>query len=92
MARKPKFTLYAIPATTIEAMRVEEVLDMLRYDGATVQSNPPDGHYLFRIDDPFRQPNVARWASFGVKDVFVVDPDMPRVIERPYHLIAGRAW
>lgn len=81
MAR-PKFVLYAIPRQQVEALGVEELLDMLRYDGATVESNPPSGHYLFRIDGGYKQPEVRRWRSFGVKDVIIMDTDFPRDIER----------
>lgn len=95
MARKPKFILYAIPRSVIEGMYVEDLLDMLRYDGATVQSNPPDGHYLFRIEGGYKHPAVDRWRSFGVKDVFVVDEDRPREVQYPYmetNLAVARGW
>lgn len=42
---------------------------MLRYDGATVESNAPPGYYLFR-SEAGGAPHVARWRSFGI----LVDP------------------
>lgn len=65
MARKPEVHFYTVPRADIEKMAVEDVLDMLRYDGAQVISNAPEGFYLFRVEG--KEPEVARWRSFGVK-------------------------
>lgn len=60
---------------------VAGVLDMLRYDGATVECNAPAGYYLLAAPNP---PAVARWASFGVKLAYV----QARATEDPdYHLV-----
>lgn len=39
-------------------------LDVLRYDGARVLANPPDGFYLFESEFA---PNLERLQSYGVK-------------------------
>lgn len=41
----------------------EGLMDMLRYDGATVENNAPDGYWLLSSENP---PGVARWKSFGI--------------------------
>ncbi len=40
--------------------RGRDVLDMLRYDRAIVESNPPAGFYLF---SSLREPTAARWVT-----------------------------
>ena len=44
---------------------VEGVLDMLRYDGARIESNAPDGYWLLSCLGNY--PVVARWKSFGIR-------------------------
>lgn len=66
---KPKYTWFAIPRETIDAAGVATVLDNLRYDAAVVESNPPEGMYLFRSEAP-RAPTVDRWRSHGIR----IDP------------------
>lgn len=67
MARKPEVYHYTIPRADVESMPVFDMLDMLRYEGATVESNAPDGYYLFRVEG--KEPEVRRWRSFGITSV-----------------------
>ena len=90
MPRKPLFALFAIPREQVEGMGVEELLDMLRYDGAVPQSNAPEGHYLFRAEGKY-MPEHRRWASMGVRDLILMDPDYPRDVSHGSPLIAARA-
>lgn len=55
---------YTASTVAIDRMGTRALMDMLRYDGARVLSNPPEGTYLFESDTP---PSAGRWASFGVK-------------------------
>jgi hypothetical protein len=64
MPRAKAATYYVIPRATLDDLGVHSTLDMLRYDGATVECNPPDGYYLLRCEG--RGPCVERWSSFGV--------------------------
>lgn len=58
---------WIIPRATLDDMDVPSVLDMLRYDSAVVQSNPPDGFYMFKRDGELAcGPNVERLRSRGV--------------------------
>ena len=41
----------------------EGLIDMLRYDGATVESNAPEGKYLLACP---HTPTTERWVSFGL--------------------------
>jgi hypothetical protein len=43
---------------------MEGVLDMLRYDGARVENNAPEGYWLLSSET---HPEVARWRSSGIK-------------------------
>lgn len=70
--KTPKRFWYTIPRADLESLAVEDVLDMLRYDGATVHSNPPDGFYLFSSE---LGPVIDRWRSFGIGTVDLIDPD-----------------
>lgn len=61
---------------------ISGILDMLRYDHATVEPNPPRGFYLLASPGP---PTVARWASFGVKVAYVparATEDSPHELSR----------
>ena len=51
-------------SATFGGAGVEGVLDMLRYDGALVESNAPAGYWLLSAES---HPEVARWRSFGIK-------------------------
>lgn len=61
---KPKEFFYIIERAKLDELGVAVVLDMLRYDGAAVECNAPDGYYLFRIEG--HGPHLARWQSFGI--------------------------
>ena len=41
------------------------LMDMLRYDGATVECNAPTGFWM--LSKPNTPPTRERWASFGIK-------------------------
>jgi len=49
----------------LNELPVPEVLDMLRYDVARVESNAPPGFYLLS-SAAFAAPHADRWASFGI--------------------------
>jgi hypothetical protein len=64
---KRKEFFYAIPKHVIHELGIAPVLDMLRYDGATIECNAPEGWYLFRIEG--HGPHRERWTSFGVTNI-----------------------
>lgn len=90
MPRTPRPVLFAIPVDQLRELDIDSLLDMLRYDGAEVVSNPPDGHYLFRKDSG-AMPTAARWASFGIKDLVVLDEHYPRDINHGMVLLSSQA-
>lgn len=59
-----------------------DVLDMLRYDGATVVSNAPEGTYLFRVEG--HEPEVRRWQSFGVTTLRQFDATLWKTSDEPF--------
>jgi hypothetical protein len=63
---KVKESYYLISREDVDRMDVSHLLDMLRYDGAKVECNPPDGYYLFKTQN-FSGPCVERWKSFGIR-------------------------
>lgn len=70
MARaKTRTIYYAIKRDKLQDEPVFAVLDMLRYDGAVVECNPPDGYWMFsitRTDGAWPSVHHDRWASFGI--------------------------
>lgn len=64
--RQPPHVYYLIPRTAIEHLPVNAVLDMLRFDAATIECNAPPGFYLLSNT---HGPERARWASFGVSTI-----------------------
>lgn len=63
MARKEKRIYFLIKTTLLEEMIPRDLLDMLRYDHAVIESNPPPGFYLLSSE---RYPTEARWKVFHV--------------------------
>jgi hypothetical protein len=63
-------------------------LDALRYDGARVESNAPEGYYLFSTDAETHHqgPVLARLASHGLGPDWVCDRPMS------YDLASSDAW
>ena len=59
--RQTKRTFYRIERAILEKAPVSVVLDMLRYDHAVVEHNPPPGYYLLSCEG---SPCVERWRSF----------------------------
>lgn len=72
MARKTRETYYLIERRQLNALPADAVLDMLRYDGATVECGSPTGFYLLRTEG-LVGPHLARWRSFGVTVAFIAD-------------------
>ena len=68
MAKPIKRYFYLIERKTLNEADVSGVLDMLRYDHATVEPNPPAGYYMLAASGP---PEIRRWESFGIKIAFV---------------------
>ncbi|MCI0349878.1 MAG: hypothetical protein L0Z53_10675 [Acidobacteriales bacterium] len=64
---KTKRYWWLIERRHLEEQPVSNVLDMLRYDAAQVECNPPSDFYLFSSE---RTPTVERWASFGIQLAF----------------------
>jgi len=64
MPRLAKRIWFLIRRDHLDQRPVGSVLDMLRFDHATVESYPPEGFYLFAVD---HRPTLARWESFGIK-------------------------
>lgn len=81
---KPRTIYFGIPVHEVRSMGVDGALDMLRYDGARVESNPPPGYFLFsitRTDGNEPWPTVRRWESFGVKHLMVWKDGERRVLD-----------
>jgi len=64
---------YAARREAIDALSASEVMDMLRYDAARVECNPPDGFYVMSKAQAggYPPPTKARWESFGVRIALV---------------------
>lgn len=54
---------YTIERGQLNELGVSVVLDMLRYDGASVEHNAPSGYYLLSNE---HGPELGRWQSFGI--------------------------
>lgn len=65
---------YVARRESIDALTASDVMDMLRYDAARVECNPPDGLYLMSKlqSGGYPEPCAARWESFGVR-IYVID-------------------
>lgn len=66
---KSKTVYYAIRREKLADEPVAAVLDMLRYDGAIVECNPPSGYWMFsitRTDGAWPTVHYDRWQSFGI--------------------------
>jgi hypothetical protein len=88
MAKAKAATFYAIERAALHRLEVASVLDMLRYDGATIQCNAPLGFYLLRTEGS--GPELGRWRSFGVLiDARLVDRSEAVVKERCRALTAA---
>lgn len=73
---KQKRSYYLIEKAQLEDVArgcgISGVMDMLRFDGAKVECNAPNGFWLLSCEG---DPGVARWRSFGIKVVAVsTDP------------------
>ena len=55
---------YLLKRDDVQEMPIEAMMDMLRYDGARVHCNGPDGFWLLSTDG---EPCEARWKSFGIQ-------------------------
>lgn len=73
MAKIPKRWYWLVPRAQFDLISSWATLDILRYDGALVLHNPPDGFYLFEADADRHPhgPNEARLASFGIQPTWV---------------------
>ena len=67
--KKEKRYWFAARRDAIDALSAADVMDMLRYDSARVECNPPDGMYLMSKvqEGGYPPPTVDRWASFHVQ-------------------------
>lgn len=67
--KQPNRWWFAARRETIDAMSAADVMDMLRYDAARVECNPPEGLYLMSKAEAggYPQPEARRWESFGVR-------------------------
>jgi hypothetical protein len=77
---RTRTTYFAIPAEEVAALGVEALMDMLRYDGARVirrheaTEAHPRGLWVFAKEaEGYPEPTVGRWASFGVRTVYLMD-------------------
>lgn len=64
MPRPPLRHYFTIRRDVLESMQPRALLGMLRYDGAKIEGNAPNGEYLLSSDHP---PTIGRWRSFGVQ-------------------------
>lgn len=71
MAKPKAMVYYLISRRAVNDMPAGAVLDILRYDYARVESNAPDGYYLFSVDADRNGPTIERWKSYGLRVVFV---------------------
>jgi hypothetical protein len=65
---------YLIVREQFDKLTAHDALDALRYDGARVEHNPPDGFYLFSVEGNVggRGPNVERLRShFGLAPAWI---------------------
>lgn len=66
---KERTVYYAISRAQVNDAPAAAMLDMLRYDGARVESNSPNGYWLFsitRTDGSWPKVHSDRWRSFGL--------------------------
>lgn len=66
---KERTIYYAISRAQVNDAPAAAMLDMLRYDGARVENNSPNGYWLFSItrsDGASPIVHVERWRSFGL--------------------------
>lgn len=66
---KERTVYYCISREQVNDAPAAAMLDMLRYDGAKVESNSPKGYWLFsitRADGAWPTVHVDRWRSFGL--------------------------
>jgi hypothetical protein len=82
-AKIEKRWYWMIPTEAFTDTPAGLVIDILRYDGARVESNSPPGLYLFSSD---RAPNLDRLKSYHVQPIW--GPVGPA--GRDY--AAGQAW
>ena len=89
---KPRRAFYLVPRKPLDDLAERQglhvVLDMLRYDGAKVESdiNTP-GHYLFSTDYLPMHPALGRWRSMGITIArWMVVDDMGAAIQLARHL------
>lgn len=69
MAKAQRLQYWLVDAQDVEDAGVVRVLDMIRYDVATVVNNPPHGFYLF-VSDVKTSPTLDRWRSHGLRVVW----------------------
>lgn len=67
--KKEKRYWFAARRDAIDALSASDVMDMLRYDQARVECNPPEGFYLMSKlqQGGYPPPTADRWTSFGVR-------------------------
>jgi hypothetical protein len=78
MAHTTKARWYwLVPAAQFDHVSAHQALDLLRYDGAIVESNAPPGYYMFSCDPTYhpRGPQTDRLRSHGVTVAVVVGPN-----------------
>lgn len=86
MPKPEKRYWYAALCEEIEALSAHDLMDMLRYDAARVECNPPFGFYVMSKAEAggYPPPNASRWASFQVLVVVVSigthQPDSAEVV------------
>jgi hypothetical protein len=64
---------YVARRDEIDALSASDVMDMLRYDAARVECNPPSGFYLMsKLEQGgYLPPSIDRWKSFHVR-IYIV--------------------
>lgn len=60
---------YLARKESVESLEVHDVMELLRYDAARVECNPPSGFYLMSKlqTGGYAEPHEAHWKSFGVR-------------------------
>ncbi len=69
MAQVEKRYWYLARKESVESLEVHDIMELLRYDAARVECNPPSGFYLMSKlqTGGYQEPSVAHWKSFGVR-------------------------
>ena len=69
MPKKDKRYWYLARRDEVARLEPHDIMELLRYDAARVECNPPEGFYLLSKLETggYQEPNADHWKSFGVR-------------------------